>query len=61
LTGTYSFDLRFSRPVAGGAGQDSDLPIIFTALQEQLGLKLEADRGPVEFLVIDRLEHPTEN
>jgi uncharacterized protein (TIGR03435 family) len=61
LTGTYSFDLRFGRPGAGGPGQDSDLPIIFTALQEQLGLKLEAERGPVEFLVIDRLEHPTEN
>ena len=61
LRGTYSFDLRFGRPGAGGAAPDSDLPIVFTALQEQLGLKLEADRGPVEFLVIDRLEHPTEN
>ena len=54
LEGRFDMSLRYSR--AGGA--ESDAPDIFTAVQEQLGLKLEATRGPVEVLVIDSAEHP---
>ncbi|MGH9241933.1 MAG: M56 family metallopeptidase [Vicinamibacterales bacterium] len=54
LTGLWDFDLKWSRPNA--PNPDPDRPSIFTALQEQLGLRLDATTGPVEVLVIDRVE-----
>jgi uncharacterized protein (TIGR03435 family) len=59
LTGLFDFDLEFSTegrdPAATPAG---DLPSIFTALQEQLGLKLESARAPAEVFIIDRVSRP---
>jgi len=37
------------------------LPSIFSVLPQQLGLRLRAERGPVEILVVDGADHPTEN
>ena len=51
LTGVFDFDLTW----AADAAPDSVGPSIFTALQEQLGLKLESTRGPIDVLVIDHV------
>jgi uncharacterized protein (TIGR03435 family) len=57
LKGAFDFTLEYAADDA-----DTSRPSIFTALQEQLGLRLEATKGPVEVLVIDRAERvPTEN
>ncbi len=71
LTGTWDLMLKYTpepSQIAAGAlspGQqavfDPNGPSIFTAVQEQLGLKLEATRGPVDALVIDRAEFAKDN
>jgi uncharacterized protein (TIGR03435 family) len=60
LTGRYAFTLDWW-PANRIPPPDSDAPSMFKALEEQLGLKLEAARGPVEMLVIDHAEKPSEN
>ena len=67
LTGIYDFDLKYAKPEEqGGSGKTDNgsaeqAPSIFTALQEQLGLKLQSTKGPVKTLVIDHVEKPAEN
>jgi len=60
ITLEFSGDARTSNgPPAPQPAPADDGPSIFTALQEQLGLKLEATRAPAEVLVVDRIERPT--
>jgi uncharacterized protein (TIGR03435 family) len=57
LSGEFELDLRFTPDSSPASAPE--FPSIFTAVQEQLGLKLEASRGSVEVLVIDSVERPT--
>jgi uncharacterized protein (TIGR03435 family) len=69
LAGSFDYQLEWvpdpaNMPMINGAKPDGsklDGPSIFTAVQEQLGLKLEATKGPVEILVIERAEKAAEN
>jgi len=72
LAGNYDFTLEFTPDPGLGGGpldgppgapplppSDPNAPSIFTALQEQLGLKLESRRAPIEMLLIKSVERPT--
>ena len=65
LTGKYDFTLKWARDddsVSPNADSATDAgPAIFTAVEEQLGLKLQPAKGPVEVLVVDHVEQPSEN
>ena len=60
LTGRYDFRLQWTPDGVATAATDAP-PDLFTAIEEQLGLKLQAAKGPVETLVIDHVEQPTAN
>jgi uncharacterized protein (TIGR03435 family) len=59
LTGRFDLELKFTPQLAVATNVADADPDIFTALQEQLGLKLEATRGPVEVIVVDQIQRPT--
>ncbi len=57
LSGEYELALRWSRDETA----DSATPSIFTAVQDQLGLKLTVGKGQIESVVVDHVERPSEN
>lgn len=59
LTGSYDFELRWTPDDQQGTPDAG--PSVFTALEEQLGLKLVSAKGPVEVIIIDHIERPSEN
>jgi bla regulator protein BlaR1 len=74
LGGKYEFKLEWTEEMLGSIGKDGPVdaalearpadstgPSIFSALQEQLGLKVESQKGPVDIIVIDRAERPSAN
>lgn len=75
IKGYYNFKVIYSREglpingplppppgaVAGPLDAADPVPSIFTALQEQMGLKLDSSKGPVQVLLIDSVSKPTEN
>ena len=70
LKGSFDFELTYTRDLPpnmspgatlNGEPIDTSGPTAFAALRQQLGLKLEAQKAPVEILVIEHVEKPTEN
>ncbi|MGB9030045.1 MAG: M56 family metallopeptidase [Acidobacteriaceae bacterium] len=69
LTGNYDWTLRWTPEATSGVnggtlpppGSDDFAPSLFTALEEQLGMKLESQKGSVETLVVDSIDRPTAN
>ena len=74
LTGKYDFSLQWTPEMkaadsdadggsggSGSGGAEGSGPSLFTAVQEQLGLKLELAKEPVQCLIVDHAERPAEN
>ena len=75
LAGSYDFNLTWTPdqmpqrppgapdgpPQFNGVAVDPNGPSLFTAVQEQLGLRLDSQRGPVDVVVIDRADKPVED
>lgn len=66
LEGFYALTLKFTRPTPPGVQPDAaqatdDLPNFFTALQEQLGLKLQHEKTTLPVFVVDHIDRPSEN
>ena len=63
LTGTFDFLIQFSSQMPFGQKSPTDdaAPTFLEALKDQLGLKLDPQNGPVEDIVIDHIDHPSEN
>ena len=66
LSGTFDFSLEFTPEMPNGVRpgetqSDSSEPTFLTALTDQLGLKLQSQKGPVHLIIVDHVEHPSEN
>ena len=65
LGGDYEFELSYDSGFVQSSAPpdapppDPNIPVLFTALQEQLGLKLQPASGPVQVLVVDGIDRPT--
>jgi uncharacterized protein (TIGR03435 family) len=60
LTGRYDFTLKWTYDISREGDPDAP-PSLFTAIKEQLGLRMDAVKGPAEVFVIDRVERPSDN
>ena len=61
LTGRYDFQLMWTADESRAPADGSAPPGLFTAIQEQIGLKLEPVKAPAEVLVIDTVQRPGAN
>jgi uncharacterized protein (TIGR03435 family) len=58
LTAAYDFSLDWSRDRGDGSTQDSEFPGLYTALEEQLGLKFEPEKASLAVVVVESVSEP---